>query len=384
VNVSGYSLIDYGQMITFGPRMGVFAEAMKRVITPGCLVLEIGTGPGIMAIMACHMGAGHVIAIEPDVSIELGRKMAQANGVVDRITFVRDLSTDWHPEALADVVVSDIRGVMPLFEHHIPCIVDTRARLIKPGAIQIPGKDRIYAALVETPATYEKYTGPWLNRPYGVDMALVRPFTINAWGRTHLGPESVLSDRALFTTLDYHTITNPNARAEMCLSMTRPGTVHGVLMWSETELVPGIGHSNAPGEPEQVYGQAFFPLEQPVMLAEGARAQVTMAANLIDGDYVWSWSFAATDAEGRAHTFRQSSFKSRIPDPVALAPRAASHCPAVTPRTVIDARALSLFDGRADLSRLAAILRAEFPGDFATDKAALDHVANLSARYART
>ena len=381
--VTGYSLTRYGRMIACEPRMGAFAEAMRRSITPGCRALEIGTGPGIMAIMACQMSAGHVVAIEPDPWIEVARRLAEANGYADRITFVRDLSTNWQPEALADVVVSDIRGVMPLFEHHIPCIIDVRARLLKPGGVQIPGLDRIHAALVEAPQEHTDYAGPWCNRPYGVDMALARPFTINTWGRTWLGADAVVSDTALFATLDYRTITDPNVRAEMQLVTTRPGTVHGILMWSETELVPGVGHSNAPGEPEQVYGQAFFPLEQPVMLAEGARAQVTMAANLIDGDYVWSWSFAATDAEGRAHAFRQSSFKGRIPDPVALAPRAASHCPAATPRAVIDARALSLFDGRTDLARLAAILRAEFPGDFATDKAALDHVANLSARYAR-
>jgi hypothetical protein len=169
----------------------------------------------------------------------------------------------------------------------------------------------------------------------------------------------------------------------MHITTSRAGTVHGILMWSETELLPGIGHSNAPGQPEQVYGQAFFPLERPVILAEGARTRVTMAANLVDGDYIWSWSFAATDAEGHTHAFRQSSFKGRIPDPVALAPRAASHCPAATARAAIDARVLSLFDGRTDLVRLAAILRVEFPDDFATDKVALDHVAGLSALYAK-
>lgn len=382
--VSGYSLKSYGAMITCEPRMGAFAAALKQTVTPGCRVLEIGTGPGIMAIMACHYGAGHVVAIEPDVSMELARRLAEANGVSDRITFVRGLSSDWLPDAPADVVVSDIRGVMPFFESHIPTIADARARLLKPVAVQIPATDRIFAALVEAPKEYEDFDRPWTEKPYGVDMSLARPFTINTWSRAHIEPEAVLSDTAPFATLDYRTVTDPNARAEMVLTAQRPGTAHGLLLWSETELAPGICHSNAPGQPKQVYGQAFFPLEQPVMLVEGARAQVTIGANLIDGDYVWSWSFSATDSEGRAHAFRQSSFKGRILDPIALAPRAASHCPAATSRAVIDARALSLFDGRTDIDRLAVILRAEFPDDFATERAALEHVANLSVRYART
>jgi type I protein arginine methyltransferase len=375
-------LSSYGRMIECEPRMGAFAAAMRHAITPGCRVLEIGTGPGIMAIMACQMGAGHVVAIEPDPSIELARRLAAANGCADRITFVRDLSTNWQPDALADVVVSDIRGVMPLFEHHIPCIIDARSRLLKPGGVQIPGVDRIYAALVEAPQEHAKYAGPWRDLPYGVDMALVHPFTINTWGRTWLGADAVLSDTALFATLDYRTITDPNARAEMHVTTTRPGTVHGILMWSETELAPGIGHSNAPEEPEQVYGQAFFPLEQPVMLAEGARAQVTMAANFIDGDYVWSWSFAATDTAGPRPCLQavlvQGAGSFRLPP----LPRARRAIPAqardVSRQSSMPC--LVALTGRPTLRRSPPTLRAEFPGTVRRcPSAALDHVANLSA-----
>jgi protein arginine N-methyltransferase 1 len=128
MSLSGYSLTSYGRMITCEPRMSAFDAALQSAIMPGCRVLEIGTGPGIMALLACRYGAGQVVAIEPDPSIEVARRLAVANGYADTITFVRDRSTNWQPDALADVVVSDIRGVMPLFEQHIPCIIDTRAR----------------------------------------------------------------------------------------------------------------------------------------------------------------------------------------------------------------------------------------------------------------
>ncbi len=384
MTATGYSLAQYGNMITCEPRMGAFAEAMRRAITPGCRVLEIGTGPGIMAIMACQMGAGHVVAIESDPSIEIARRLAAANGCADRITFVRDLSTNWQPDAPADVVISDIRGVLPLFEHHVSSIVDVRARLLQPGGTQIPRLDRIRAALVAAPAEHEKFAGPWLARPYGVDMAIVHSFAINDWGRVHLPAAAVQSTVAEYATLDYRTITQANHSADMDFVITGAGTIHGLLMWSETELVPGIGHSNAPGEPEQVYGQAFFPLERPVDMAEGAQARVGVSSNLIDGQYIWSWSFSATDARGVAHSIRQSSFKGQIPDPVALGRRAATHCPPPSQKAAVDVRALSLFDGQTDLAGIAACLRREFPAYFVTDKAALDHVASLSSRYAKS
>lgn len=381
MTATGYSLSAYGSMITCEPRMGAYAEALRRSITPGCRVIDLGAGPGLFALLACKYGAGHVIAIEPNASIDIARKAAAENGFSDRITFVRDLSTQWHSTEKADVVVSDIRGVLPLFENHIPTITDVRARLLKPDGVLIPGVDRIYAALVEAPKLYETITKPWLDAPYGVDLSAGKPFVANAWRRVAASPETMLTEPQPFVTLDYRSIIETNHRTLMSFPVQRAGTVHGILMWFEAELAPGIGFSNAPGAPEQIYGQAFFPLEHPVRVAAGAIPRVDVSAHLLDGQYIWSWAFQGKDAEGNPHAFQQSCFRNQILSPHELAPRASTFCPPDRIEQKIDAQILAWFDGQTDLKTLAARLNDRFPDFFRDPRSAFNHVAAMSARY---
>jgi len=381
MSASGYNLHSYGRMIDCEPRMGAFAQALRRSVTPGCRVIDLGAGPGLFALLACQYGAGHVLVIEPDASIIVAKQAARDNGFADRITFVRDISQNLNMEDKADVVISDIRGVMPLFEHHIPTIVDVRARLLKPDGTQIPGVDRIYAALVEAPETYVKHLGPWQSKPYGIDMSAAHGYANNSWTRTYLPSEAQVSDTQLFATLDYKTVADTNCRRTLSFVSARASTIHGILLWFETELVPGVGYSNAPGAPEQVYGQAFLPLEHPVELGEGATASADISANYIEGDYVWSWSFRAIDSDGQKHSFRQSSFKSNIIAPETLATRAANFCPPKRNTQDIDIFCISKFDGETDLSTIADLLMIQFPQSFETKSKAMSRVARLSAKY---
>src|SRR5579863_7388717 len=119
-----YSLAGYGEMIADRVRMEAYARALRQTVKPGSVVLEIGTGPGIFAILACQLGAGRVIAIESDEIIQLARENAAINHCADRIEFIEDLSTNVTLPAKADVIVSDLRGVVPLYGRHLPSIVD--------------------------------------------------------------------------------------------------------------------------------------------------------------------------------------------------------------------------------------------------------------------
>src|ERR1051326_6442715 len=107
-----YDIVDYGLMIADERRMGAYAEALRRAVKPGAVVIDIGTGTGIFALIACRLGARRVYAIEPDNSIHLAAQVASANGSPDHIEFVQViLDYSVLPET-ADVIVSDIRGIL--------------------------------------------------------------------------------------------------------------------------------------------------------------------------------------------------------------------------------------------------------------------------------
>src|SRR6184192_1242910 len=60
-----YGLGAYGSMIADRVRVEAYAEALRKSVRKGSVVAEIGTGPGIFAVLACQLGASRVYAIEP-------------------------------------------------------------------------------------------------------------------------------------------------------------------------------------------------------------------------------------------------------------------------------------------------------------------------------
>lgn len=88
-----YSLAGYGSMIADRVRMDAFAQALRQATTPESVVVDIGTGTGILALLACRFGARRVYAIEPDDAIQVAREIAAANGYADRIDFIQAVST---------------------------------------------------------------------------------------------------------------------------------------------------------------------------------------------------------------------------------------------------------------------------------------------------
>ena len=87
------------------PSTRMCVAALQRVVTPGCSVLDVGCGSGVLSVVAARLGAGHVVAI--DVAPEAVRATAEnaaRNGVsVD----ARHVLIDDVPGTF-DVVVANI------------------------------------------------------------------------------------------------------------------------------------------------------------------------------------------------------------------------------------------------------------------------------------
>jgi type I protein arginine methyltransferase len=383
---TGYSISSYGEMITDDSRMAPYVEALQRAVQPGYQVVDIGAGTGIFSLLACRFGAGHVHCIEPDNAVQVARQMVHANGFADRITFYQTLSTDVTLAIKADVIVSDLRGVLPLLQHHIPSIIDARKRLLAPGGVLIPQRDTLWAALIEAPKTYEPYVKPWLENDFDLDLRAAQPLVVNTWRKVNAKAEQLLIEPLQWATLDYRTIESPDVAGELTWIIDRPGTAHGLLLWFDAELADGIGFSNAPGGPELIYGQAFFPLEKPVSLEPDDWVKVRLRANLASDDYIWQWRTKVTTGGTSGFVkanFAQSTFFGSPISANTLRRQEAAYKPALDEAGLADRFILSLMDGRTTLDDIARRANQEFPARFPHWKDALTRAGELSAKYAR-
>jgi protein arginine N-methyltransferase 1 len=282
-----YSVTQYGSMIACRPRMEAFAAALERAVAPGCTVLDIGAGTGVFSLLACKFGAGRVIAIEPSDAVHVLRASARHNGFADRIEIFQGLSTDFAETACADVIISDLRGSLPLFEHHLPAIIDARQRLLATGGTLIPLRDTIRIALACHPDYRALCDDPWAGNPYGIDLSAGRIHATHRQIKTVLKPADLLCPPADLMVLDYRTVDGPNQQGSATLEVSRDGMLNGFSLWFDAEIATGLGYSNAPGQPTLVYESAFFPLESPVPVAAGDVVEIDMSARLVGNEYVW-------------------------------------------------------------------------------------------------
>ena len=301
-----YSLHFYGQMLADAPRMDAYTAALRRAVKPDSVVLDLGCGPGVFALLACKFGARRVYAVEPDNVIGVAREAAVANGYAERIEFFESLSTDITLPQLPTVIISDLRGVLPWFEQHIPSIIDARERLLARGGVLIPRRDVLWAAIVEAPEQYEDLVGPW--KRFDLDLSAGERLITNTWRKSYLKPEQLLVDPVCWTTIDYYEVKNADIRAEISWRAARNGTAHGIAVWFDSELADDVSFSNHPAAPKMIYGVGLFPLSQPVEIMEGERIELRLAANLVQDGYVWRWDTAFFAGTGVKASFKQSTF----------------------------------------------------------------------------
>jgi release factor glutamine methyltransferase len=98
---------------TFAPTTisTLVADAMD--VGEGDVVIDVGTGTGVLAIIAAKLGASRVFAIDNSPGVrDVGRANAEVHGVADKIEFLHgDLFEPIDEHVEADVIIGDVSGV---------------------------------------------------------------------------------------------------------------------------------------------------------------------------------------------------------------------------------------------------------------------------------
>jgi len=383
--MQGYSIENYGKMILDRVRTGAYADALCAVVRDDSVVLDIGTGTGIMALLACRLGARKVYAIEPGDVIQAARQAAAANGFADRIEFIQGISTRVDLREKVDVIVAEIHGVLPAYQNSLRSIMDARDRFLTPGGRLIPQQETLWAALAHAPEAYGALVEPWENNGYGFDFQSIRDQAVNNLARPRLSRDCLVCEPRCWATLDYRTLSTPNLDGQILWTLDRGTTVHGLAAWFDCEAYDGVAFSNSPGSrKENVFGYVFFPWLRPVQLSPGDQVSVQIRADLAGEDYVWGWNTDITtgpDASRTLVSFRQSTFQGAPVSLENLRKRAQTFVPTLNEDSRIDRVILQQMADGLPLDQIARNLVGQFSHRFPTWQNALDRVADLSTKY---
>lgn len=96
----------------------------------GKIVLDVGSGTGILSLFAAKAGAKHVYGIECSEIVEIAKKVVLDNNYGDRITFLKGKAEEVVlPVAQVDIIVSEWMGYLLLYESMLDTVLLMRDKV---------------------------------------------------------------------------------------------------------------------------------------------------------------------------------------------------------------------------------------------------------------
>jgi SAM-dependent methyltransferase len=372
---------EHRQYLADQPRLDAFRRAVGAVVKPGDVVLDLGAGTGILGLLAAEAGAARVYSVEATSLIGLTRQIATANGLSDRYTFVKELSTLVRLPEKVDVVMADQIGRFGFEAGVFEFFADARERLMAPEGRTIPSVVEMWAAPVERPDLWANVDF-WGQRPAGFEMAPAREIAVNTGYPIHLQPEELLAPPALLLAADPGEPVRHTWQMRSSYDVARPGTLHGVGGWFAAELAPGVHLSNSPLDPARIARRnVFFPFDRPVPVEPGHRVDVTIQA--MPNEVMVSWAgqvFGPGDDQPLA-SFSHSTWKGMLLSSEDLQRTRPTYVPRLTARGEARRTVLELCDGATPLAEVETELRRRHPALLATAREAQVFVAEVVTRY---
>src|SRR6516162_210418 len=100
-------LDEHREYLTDEPRLTCFRKAVGEVVRPGDVVVDLGSGTGVLGLFACKAGAGKVYSIDQGPILGLTQQIFRANGFEDRVIFIKRFSLHAELPEKVDVVLAD-------------------------------------------------------------------------------------------------------------------------------------------------------------------------------------------------------------------------------------------------------------------------------------
>jgi predicted RNA methylase len=256
-----FPILQAARLLSHKSRIRKFSQAIERTISPEMYVIDIGTGSGILAILAARRGA-RVTALDANgESLKYAKQAAAMNGVADKIEFVHSHFMDFKPKERADVVICEMLSSVMLIEQQIPASHYARKNLLKPEGKLIPEEVSLFAIPVENEILWNRFSVEDLNFPR-------IPQTADR------GQSTDLADMKKLVALDLTADTDQSAIIDTVLEfeIVQNGSVHGLLGMFEARLCEGVELTMEDG-----WREIFMPLLESVDVERGDTLRIRLS-----------------------------------------------------------------------------------------------------------
>jgi type I protein arginine methyltransferase len=287
-------LAEHEEMLSDSVRVDAYHRGIRRNVQPGDVVVDLGTGTGLLAFMASRAGAKKVYAVEHSDFIEVAREIARHNGFTN-IEFVQANSREFTPPERVDVVLHEQMGDELFNENLLQNLLDVRNRFLRPHGRILPARFRLYVEPVTLHDAMRVRRFWNIDLPDGIDLGPMRESLVAGrydTGRneqTWLRAGSVAATFAAPTPIleiDLATLEDVDAiPTDFLIERTASADmiVDGTCVWFEALFDDDTVLSTSPLAPITSWGNRMYRLDQEYAKGDQLRLDVHMG-RLVDPD----------------------------------------------------------------------------------------------------
>lgn len=163
-NISVHNL-----MLRDRPRVSKYREAImnSKAAFKDKIVMDVGSGTGLLSLFCAQAGAKHVYAVEASEGIyELSKAIVKANNLSDKITVINGVIEEIElPNEIekVDIIVSEWMGVYLLHESMLNSVLYARDKWLKEDGLMYPSLAYLYVCPVEMENYLNENMKYWTN-----------------------------------------------------------------------------------------------------------------------------------------------------------------------------------------------------------------------------
>mgnify|MGYP002136903927 FL=1 len=294
-NFAGLS--HHEEMLSDAVRVDAYHRGIHRNVRPGDVVLDLGTGTGLLAFMASRAGAAKVYAVEHSDFIEVARDIGRRNGFTN-VEFVQANSREFTPPEPVDVVLHEQMGDELFNENMLENLLDLRDRVLAPGGRILPSRFRLFMEPVTFRPDMRVRRFHNIELPDGIDLAgtegapALAPYESDRFEQFWARPGAVAATVGTpepVIEFDLATLGSVEAlprRHEIVRTATADAIVDGVCVWFEAQFDDETTLTTSPLAANTSWGNRMFRLDREVHRGETLALHVEMD-RLVDAS-TWS------------------------------------------------------------------------------------------------